>query len=152
MVSKLSNLFKRIGKNSKKPTVEVQYNNQAPKTEPPHGKHLSRKTIQEKMCMQENTTALKIINQQAAREAVCLMDRIIPVEEYQIIVGTFKPKEQITRTGMIRILLGVMAETGREINETVEELLQEGTLDVVEFMNLREAIPMSQVILKIMKE
>nr|UQM99505.1 accessory protein [Meliandou uranomys virus] len=150
MAFKLSNLFKAIGMKSKKHTVEVQFQNQEQKKEQQPGKLISRTRIMMPEDKEGEERAKKAVMRAAARMAMDIMDKTSEPGSYQNLRPGTPPVVEITREGMIRILLSSMSEQGKEVDEKAMELVEEGVLNARELMALKEAIPLARLMITIM--
>nr|QXU63472.1 C protein [Jeilongvirus sp.]QXU63480.1 C protein [Jeilongvirus sp.] len=150
MAFKLSNLFRIIGMRSRRPTEEVPSPSQEQKKEQQPGKLISSQKLEMPQDREGEEKARMAIMKQAARKAIQIMDKEADQHPYQKVWREDPPLTEITREGMVRILLGSIVEQGKSVDEKAAELIEEGILSARELMALKEAIPITRLLIAIM--
>ncbi|UQM99614.1 accessory protein [Meliandou lophuromys virus] len=150
MAFKLSSLFRAIGMRSKRRTEGPQSGNQEQKKEQQPGKLISSQKMEIPRDTEGEERAKMVILKAAAKKAIQIMDGSTQNHPYQIMLKMDPPTVEITKEGMMRILLNSIVEQGKTVDEKAMELVEEGLLSARELLALKEAIPLTRLMMVIM--
>ncbi|AVM86014.1 C protein [Mount Mabu Lophuromys virus 1] len=150
MAFKLSSLFKAIGMRSRRRTDEVPLVNQGQKKEQQPGKLILSQRMDIPKDREGEEKAKRVILRAAAEKAIQILDRASVNHPYQKLIPGNPPAVEITKEGMMRILLNSIVEQGMTVDEKATEMVEEGLLSGRELIALKEAIPLTRLMMVIM--
>ncbi|URD31398.1 C protein [Carollia bat paramyxovirus] len=148
MESRLSNSFRRIRNRFRRPMGGQRYSPHQQEQDQLPGRSTSRTTVHCTPDPQLVDYIRERITKEIAMILIEIMDHRIGNLDYQI-----PPKEPdlqptLTVVGLVRTILGIMAENGYTLNLTIDGMIESGVLSPQELMNLRQAIPKTRLLIQ----
>ncbi|QXU63436.1 C protein [Jeilongvirus pajuense] len=148
MESKLSSLYNRIRRSFKRRTAEAPSRSKQLEREFKRGKDSPQPRIRILNNQVESRERQRELTRQRAQEILELMEEM----EKQIGETHYSPRpgrrQTISRVGMLRIVMGTVAEIGMLPQVDLVRMEQENILNPQELMNLRDIMPMAELMLQ----
>ncbi|AAX86029.1 C protein [J virus] len=148
MESKLPNFFRRIRRTFRRRTGEVQLDYQPPKKESQPGKPLQRLPMESRSSWVEETEKIREENKLKAKTILVAMDMVEKRYPPAQILQLYSCRDLITKYGMVRMLLLIVAEKGEIPGINMGGLIQARLLTQEEVTNLMEAVPIVRLMLE----
>ncbi|UMO78105.1 C protein [Bat paramyxovirus] len=148
MVSRLLNLFRRTGTQSKQHTVAAPLNSPRHQIEQRPGNSSSAKRIPPIQDHKGSQTAKMEIQKQRAQYLMLILEKVRPNYRTHTVRSVRPMIVEITTYGMLKILLNQMTTGPMFIYRTLHLLIEDGILTPRELMNLKRAIRIMTVILE----
>ncbi|UWK09069.1 C protein [Gerbil paramyxovirus] len=148
MESRLSSFYNRIRRTFRRRMAGVPSKSQQQETGSTRGNPSDQIMITPTILIKEEIEVKRERTKARAKE---LLELMLEMEERDQLKGRSpRPGRRalITRFGMLRILLGVVAELGEIPRVDFLNLEQEGMLTMIEIKNLKDIIPMARLMLE----
>nr|WKD80560.1 C protein [Jingmen Apodemus agrarius jeilongvirus 2] len=148
MESRLPSFFRRIRRTFRRRTGEVQLGSQQPKTESQLGKPSQRLPMENQSNWVEETERSREENKLKAKSILMAMDIVEKRYPPAQILQLYSCRDLITKYGMVRMLLLIVAEKGEIPGINMGGLIQAKLLTQEEVTNLMEALPIVRLMLE----
>ncbi|AEU08859.1 C protein [Tailam virus] len=148
MESKLSNFYNRVRRTFRRRTAEVQSRNQPPEQGFKPGNPSIPIMITPVIKIREIRELKREQTRARARELLQLMEDMEINPRVTGMTQRLGSKGQINRYGMLRIMMGIVAEIGEIPQVDFQRLEKEAILSSQEIKNLRDIIPTVQLMLE----
>nr|UQM99560.1 accessory protein [Beilong virus] len=148
MESRLSSFYSRVRKTFRRRTVEVPSRSRRQEPESRAGSPAIPIMITPVIKIREARELKREQTRARARELLQLMEDMEINPQITGVTPRTSTKGQINRYGMLRIMMGIVAELGEVPQVDFPRLEKEGILSQQEIKNLRDTIPTVQLMLE----
>ncbi|WJL29518.1 accessory protein [Piparella virus] len=152
MVSRLLSLFKRIKSNYKRPTAEVPLLVHQQGSEQKSGRNTYQIRMGQRVDSATKAAAFRELRKRVAKDVIQDLELVSDQHPFQKVITTNPLVTEITREGMLRILMERVSKDGVYLDQIVIPLLSSGILTNQETKNLEDAVRLACDLFKMLRE